>query len=464
MALLKGERQGHAEKTARAHELLSYIDKALSDDVFPETPAAFAADETFARIRGTLLTLRESLYRFSKGDIRASVDQTGYLARCVKNLQAQMRHLTWHAGRLADGAYKHPDFMGNLFESFNEMAREFYNTLHALRESEANLVRVSKEAYMKEERWKLAATCMRDGIFDIDLVTGRAFLSPRLWRILRWPPEADENLMFDLQVWGRFFHPDDRERWNGRIEEARAFEGDEYMVYAETRIKGGDGKYRWVAANYMILKDKFGEPYRFIGAIEDIQERREREDVIRMQATHDQLTGLPNRYLYNDRFMQQIALSKRRNTSVVLGIWDLDGFKNVNDTYGHLVGDQTLVAVAERIRLCLRESDTLARFGGDEFVMVLSCLRGDERELAASTTARILDALKCPIDLNALNAASIQVWASCGIAFFPEHTSTPEALFGFADKALFQAKRNGKHRAEIWTPPHSGDEPVCEVC
>ncbi len=312
---MNNKREGHAGETGRAcgegfagaevYELLSYVLEALSDDAFPETPAAFAADETFARIRGTLLSLRESLFRFSKGDIRVNVDQTGYLTQCVKNLQAQLRHLTWHAGRLADGAYKHPDFMGNLFESFNEMAREFYNTLHALRESEANLVRVSKEAHANEERWKLAATCTQDGIFDIDLVTGRAFLSPRLLEIVKQPQEVDEDVMFDPQVWSRFFHPDDRERWNGRIGEARAFAGDKYVVYAETRVKGGDGEYRWIAANYMILKDKSGEPYRFVGAVEDIQERREREDAIRMQATHDQLTGLPNRYLYNDRLARR---------------------------------------------------------------------------------------------------------------------------------------------------------------
>ena len=467
---MNSERQEHAGKTTRTrgediagvevYELLSYIDEALSDDAFPETPAAFAANETFARIRSTLLTLRESLYRFSKGDIRVNVDQTGYLTQCVKNLQAQLRHLTWHAGRLVDGAYKHPDFMGNLFESFNEMAREFYNTLHALRESEANLIRVSKEVRANEERWKLATTCTKDGIFDIDLVTGRAFLSPRLWEILKCPSEVDEDLMFDMNVWSSFFHPDDQEKWRGRIDEARACEGDKYMVHTETRIKGGDGKYRWVSANYMILKDKSGEPYRFVGAVEDIQERREREDAIRMQATHDQLTGLPNRYLYNDRLAQQMVMSKRGNTSIVLGVWDLDGFKNVNDTYGHLAGDQTLVAVADRIRLCLRESDTLARFGGDEFVMILSSLRGNEREVAISTTARIFDALKCPIDLD---NASILVGASCGMAFFPDHANSPEELFDLADKALFQAKRNGRQRAEIWTP-HIGSEQVCEVC
>ena len=468
--LLSSERREHDGKAIRprhedtayadAYELLAYIDAALSDDIFPETPESFASNETFARIRGCILTLRESLFRFSKGDIRVSVEEAGYLTQCVKNLQAQLRHLTWHAGRLVEGAYQHPDFMGNLFESFNEMAREFYSALHALKESEANLTRVSEEARASEERWKLAMTCTKDGIFDIDLTTGHAFLSPRLLEILKWPPEVDEELMFDLRVWSRFFHPDDREKWGGRIEEARATPGERYMVHTEARVKGGDGKYRWIAANYMILKDDAGEPFRFVGAVEDIQERREREDAIRIQATHDQLTGLPNRYLYNDRLAQQMVMAKRSNSSIVLGVWDLDGFKHVNDTYGHLAGDQALVGVSERMRLCLRESDTLARFGGDEFVLILSSLRGGEREVAENTARRIFEALERPIDVG---VASIQLQASCGMAFFPEHANGAEELFDLADKALFRAKQNGKGRAEIWAPQGEG-ESLCKVC
>jgi diguanylate cyclase (GGDEF)-like protein/PAS domain S-box-containing protein len=461
---LNGEKQGYGEKTdiagAEVRELLAYIDKALSEEAFPETPAAFAADETFARIRDCILTLRESLYHFSKGDIRVDVNQTGYLTQCVKNLLEHLRRLTWHAGRLVDGAHRHPDFMGNLFESFNEMAREFYETQHALKESEANLTHVSKEARENEERWKLVAACARDGIFDFDLVTGRAFLSPRLLEILKWPQDLDEDLMFDMRVWSRFLHPDDREKWRAQVDKAKAGEGDRHTACAEVRVKSGDGKYRWVVANYMILKDESGEPYRFVGAVDDIQRWREREDTVRIQATHDQLTSLPNRYLYNDRLAQQLAMAKRGRTSIVLGVWDIDGFKNVNDNYGHLAGDQALVAVAERMRQCLRESDTLARFGGDEFVMILSCLRGNEREVAEGTTKRIFEALSTPIDVG---AASVRIGMSCGIAFFPDHANSAEQLFDRADKSLFQAKRNGKLRAEIWLPP-GGDSQVCSIC
>lgn len=439
---------------SRVDELLTYIDDALMDSEFPQTPDFLADNEIFAEIRDTLIMLRESLFRFSKGDIRVNLDRKGYLISCVKNLQAQLRHLTWHAGRLSDGARTHPDFMGNLFESFNQMAREFYNTLNALRESEANLVRIGKEINANEERWKLAATCTQDGIFDIDLITCKAFISPRLWEILKWPSLVHEDIMYDAKVWARFFHPDYQERWLGRTAEARASKDPEkYMVNVETRLRGGDGEYRWLMANYMILKDKDGEPYRFIGAVEDIQEKREREDAIRLQATHDQLTGLPNRYLYNDRIAHQMMMCKRSNTSIVLVVWDLDGFKNVNDTYGHLAGDQVLVEVADRMRICLRESDTLARFGGDEFVMILTSARGCESEVAFNTTGRIFEILDKPIDVG---CASVTVGASCGIAFFPEHATDAELLFDLADKSLYVAKKRGKHRAEIW-PAGSDD-------
>jgi diguanylate cyclase (GGDEF)-like protein len=266
--------------------------------------------------------------------------------------------------------------------------------------------------------------------------------------------------MFDMRVWSRFLHPDDLEKWDGLVGEVRASESDRHTARAEVRVKGGDGKYRWVAANYMILKDNSGEPYRFVGAIEDIQQWREREDAIRVQATHDQLTNLPNRYLYNDRLAQQMVMAKRGRTSIVLGVWDIDCFKCVNDTYGHLAGDHALVAVADRMLQCLRESDTLARFGGDEFVMILSCLRGNEREVAEGTTKRIFEVLEKPIDVG---AASIQIGVSCGMAFFPSHANSAEQLFDRADKALFQAKRNGKLRAEIWSP-QNGDAQACSIC
>ncbi|MDR3321143.1 MAG: sensor domain-containing diguanylate cyclase, partial [Synergistaceae bacterium] len=303
--------------------------------------------------------------------------------------------------------------------------------------------------HLSEERWKLAVACAQDGILDIDLREKKAFFSRRLWEILRYP-SVDEDVDFEPDKWGNFIYVDDKVKWDELVAIVNGKSMDnERRLYTEFRIKGGDSKYRWIGASYMLLHDGDGEPYRFVGACEDIQERREREEFIRLQATHDQLTGLPNRYLYNDRLLQQMVMAKRNNTSLIFVVWDLDGFKQVNDTYGHLAGDALLVNVARIMRSCLRETDTLARFGGDEFVMLLASASGSEEEVSRQTTSRILDSLKSPIDLG---DASVRIGASCGVSFFPRHTSEQEELFNLADKALYIAKRTGKNRSLIWSP------------
>ena len=334
--------------------------------------------------------------------------------------------------------------------------QRLYEQVLLLKRSEADLTRLTElteKLHESEDRLRLASACTQDGIWDIDLCANKAFFSPRLWEIFRWPYRVEEDVTFNPQVWSRFIHPDDRQQWlkcmRATSLRRRSKRPPREIDYSEFRMKGGDGKYRWVASHHMLLTDEKGLPYRFIGACQDIQERREHEEVIRMQATHDQLTGLPNRYLYNDRLAQMMVMSKRSNASVVLVIWDLDGFKAVNDTYGHLAGDHLLSGVAGRMRACLRETDTLARFGGDEFVMILASTRGKEAEVAGQTTDRIFEALRRPIDIG---SASITVGASCGISFFPNHATDGEKLLDLADRALFSAKRSGKNRAVVWSP------------
>jgi diguanylate cyclase (GGDEF)-like protein len=351
---------------------------------------------------------------------------------------------------MASGDFaQHIDFMGNFAESFNRMSRQFYSALTALKESEANLLAATEELHISEERWKLAVTCAQDGILDVDIKERKAFFSRRLWEILRYPASNDD-VKFKPEEWGKLIYIDDKPKWNELVSMVDDKSPEEHdRRYAEFRIKGGDEKYRWLGVSYMFLRDDEGKPHRFVGACEDIQERREREESIRMQATHDQLTGLPNRYLYNDRLLQQMVMAKRNNSSLIFVIWDLDGFKGVNDTYGHLAGDALLVAMARIMRSCLREADTLARFGGDEFVMLLSSASGSEEEVTRQTTSRIFDALKNPVDIG---EEQVRIGASCGVSFFPRHTSDAEELFNLADKALYIAKRTGKNRSLIWSP------------
>jgi diguanylate cyclase (GGDEF)-like protein len=343
--------------------------------------------------------------------------------------------------------------MGDFSEYFNRMARDFYEALKSLRESESNLLRITKELHKSEERWQLAVSCTQEGVWDIDLTTRRAFFSPRLWDILR-QPVIHEDINFDPVTWGGFVHPDDLPKWATIANSAgRKLMADMGRQYAEFRVMGGDGKYRWIGMHHMVIVNSEGVPRRFVGTCEDIQELREREDEIRKQATLDQLTKLPNRYLYNDRLLQKMVMARRDASSLVLILWDLDGFKWVNDNYGHLAGDRLLVVVAEMMRGSLRESDTLARFGGDEFVMLLSSPRGQEQSVVDHTTSRVFSMLNEPLDIG---VERVKIGASCGVSFFPNHTEDGDTLFNLADKALYHAKRTGKSKSVVWDPKKLG--------
>jgi diguanylate cyclase (GGDEF)-like protein len=436
------------KKADQREELLQIIYEMSCKPRFPEVPEWAREVAYMPEIIENMGMVRNAAYSFAHGDLSTEVRGKGFLAGCFKELQANLRHLTWFAKRVASGDYEQQiDFMGDFSEYFNRMARDFYEALRSLRESETNLIRLSRELHKSEERWQLAVSCTQEGVWDIDLTTRKAFFSPRLWDILR-QPVIHEDIDFDPVTWGGFIHPDDLPRWAAIANSAgRKLMADMGKQYAEFRVMGGDGKYRWVGMHHMVIVNSEGVPRRFVGTCEDIQELREREDEIRKQATLDQLTKLPNRYLYNDRLLQKMVMARRDASALVLILWDLDGFKWVNDNYGHLAGDRLLVVVAEMMRGSLRESDTLARFGGDEFVMLLSSPRGQEQSVVDHTTSRIFSLLSEPLDIG---VERVKIGASCGVSFFPNHTDDGDTLFNLADKALYHAKRTGKNKSVIW--------------
>ena len=163
-------------------------------------------------------------------------------------------------------------------------------------------------------------------------------------------------------------------------------------------------------------------------------------------AHYDQLTGLPNRTLFTERLNQAIAMFIRTPHNISLLFVDLDGFKPVNDSYGHGVGDKLLREVAARLHTCVREGDTLARMGGDEFVIML--LESD-LELATGVAVRVLDVLKMPYELGKKTITGVS--ASLGIAQYPMHAENPDALLTAADNAMYTAKRNGKDNYAIFS-------------
>jgi diguanylate cyclase (GGDEF)-like protein len=167
---------------------------------------------------------------------------------------------------------------------------------------------------------------------------------------------------------------------------------------------------------------------------------RESQRRIERLAHYDLVTNLPNRSLLSDRLAQETTRSTRANEAFAVAMFDLDGFKSVNDTLGHAAGDRLLAIVAQRARECMRASDTLGRLGGDEF---LALLPHTGREGALQAAEKIRAALSMPYEVS---SKRVSISASVGVSLFPEHGSDPDALLRAADAALYTAKREGKDR------------------
>jgi len=197
------------------------------------------------------------------------------------------------------------------------------------------------------------------------------------------------------------------------------------------------------------VRDEAGNTSNFIGLFSDITQYKHQQEALELMAHYDELTHLPNRVLFSDRFNRAMARSKRENTLLALCYLDLDGFKQVNDTMGHEAGDCLLVEVAERIKSNLREEDTVSRMGGDEFAILMGDLQTLEQcELALT---RIHQALALPY---AIEKEAVNISASSGITLYPMDDADPDTLLRHADQAMYQAKSEGRNRYHLFDAAH----------
>ena len=202
-----------------------------------------------------------------------------------------------------------------------------------------------------------------------------------------------------------------------------------------------DGEVFPVLSRISAIRDADGAITNFVSVFTDISERKAYEERLTRMAYHDALTGLPNRVLLLDRLAQQVAIAARRDRRFAVLYLDLDGFKAVNDTHGHAVGDQLLKRVAERLRKMVRDSDTVARLGGDEFALLLD----DARDQGAVDEVRrkVCEALEAPF---ALDGKTLSIGASVGTVLFPEHGRTAEELLLAADQDMYRFKKGRPDR------------------
>ena len=302
--------------------------------------------------------------------------------------------------------------------------------------------RALKALAAAEARWKMALNAAGDGVWDSDVRTGLVTLSPNAQRIL--DSEHPTVSWFGNDSLAGLVHPDELAAVRAAL---RAHIDGLTADYAmEHRLRTRDGLWRWIEARGTVTeRGEHGEALRMVGTFSNIDARKQEEQRMRRMAHEDALTGLPNRVLLHDRMRQAILAAQREGHKVGLVYFDLDNFKPVNDTHGHAVGDRLLRMVAQRLRAALRESDTLARVGGDEFAVLLPrCQQPQDAERVAAT---ILARLEQPFEDG---ERTLRISGSLGYALYPDcgvgDGDAAESLLHCADLAMYDAKAHGRNR------------------
>ena len=242
--------------------------------------------------------------------------------------------------------------------------------------------------------------------------------------------------------WTSAVHPDDlaiaNQRWQQAVETRQP-------LASEHRIRRHDGEWRWMKVYGVPIRNTDGQVVEWFGMNLDLTERKQAEEKIEHMAYHDQLTGLPNRALFLDRLTQTLAGAQRAKRHGAIIFIDLDQFKKINDVYGHVFGDAVLKEVAGRLGYFVRQGDTVARFGGDEFVILLPELSTDQAAAATqalSVAEKLRAALEEPSRIEGQAYAST---ASIGISLFPRHSKNVDDLIREADIAMYRAKERGRN-------------------
>jgi diguanylate cyclase (GGDEF)-like protein/PAS domain S-box-containing protein len=314
---------------------------------------------------------------------------------------------------------------------------------HALATLRAEAARNAAEAALRHNEALLgrAEALARVGSWEWDMRSQALQWSEETFRILGHEPHAvaPRNRLAYERV-----HPEDREALRAGLR--KVIEGGAFGTELDCRLLLPDGTVRWAHIKAEMEYHDTG-PLRMTGVLQDISERKRMEQKLSEMASFDALTGLPNRNLLNDRLGQALSHTRRNNGLMAVGFVDLDRFKVINDTLGHDAGDELLKEIARRLSGSLRACDTVARQGGDEFVVVLTDLTRPED--ATVVAQKLLEALTPPVNLC---GREIVPGASLGFALYPQDGDSLQSLLMSADKAMYTAKQAGRGQYRFFDP------------
>ncbi|UUY02589.1 EAL domain-containing protein [Svornostia abyssi] len=358
----------------------------------------------------------------------------------TRRIVRPVRSLTTAASALADGDLGRTapvsgrDEVGTLGHAFNRMSSE-------LLETHEDLERRVDDLAASEERYALAQRGANDGLWDWDLERDELYVSSRWASMIGYD---EEELGSSPSEWLDRIHPDDRKRVRSDFD--RHLAGEIPHFEAEFRIRHRDGRWLWVLARGVAVRDGDAPPHRCAGSLTDISDRKAFEDQLLRQALHDPLTGLANRALFMERLDHLLRRSSRHpDDGFAVLFVDVDQFKVVNDSLGHLAGDELLISVARRLASGLRPGDTIARLGGDEFAILLEPVEGARDVL--HTAERVQQRLNSPLTLA---ERELFITASIGIAFGPRRYRASEEILRDADTAMYRAKSLGRGRHALF--------------
>ena len=292
-----------------------------------------------------------------------------------------------------------------------------------------------------EELWKFALEGAGDGVWDWDIKNDKAHFSDRYKEMLGF---SNDDVINNIKEWHNRVHPDDASSLNEAVSNYLSGKAEKYVH--EHRVICKDKSIKWVMSRGMIVKrDQNGNPLRMVGTHTDITARKLLETRLENLAHFDALANIPNRTLFNDRLKLALSYAKREKKMLAVMFIDLDLFKEINDLYGHETGDIVLKKISRHLVSCVRESDTVARMGGDEFVILLPIVEDiHDVHLVAS---KIINAVAQPIKVA---KTSLHITCSIGIAVYPQHGKDEKLLLINADIAMYQAKKSGKNQAKFF--------------
>jgi diguanylate cyclase (GGDEF)-like protein/PAS domain S-box-containing protein len=315
-----------------------------------------------------------------------------------------------------------------------ERTRELRTTNQLLRSEILERQQIEAALRVSEERYVLAVSGAKDGLWDWNLKTNEVYFSSR-WKSMLGSQEQFEN---SPEAWFNLVHPEEIERF--KVEISIHIEGLTPHFEGEYRMLHQDGTYRWMLSRGLAVRDPKGKAYRIAGCQTDVTQRKLAEQQLLHDAFHDALTDLPNRALFMDRLGHAVERVKRHENSVFAVLFvDLDRFKVINDSLGHISGDILLTTVAKRLEHCLRSGDTLARLGGDEFTILLEDIK--DISDATDVAQRVQSSLTLPFSLR---SHEVFITASIGIVLSTNGYEQLEDILRDADTAMYRAKAQGK--------------------